>query len=486
MAKLDLELSIASGEALVVQQFSVVERISSLFEVTLVAAAASPDLDIEGVFGEAARLTLRAGDAPSAATRSFSGLCTKVQQLGTAAGGFQLVIHPWLWLLTQERGHRVFQDRSPVDIAVEVLGAWDITPSLRLTGSHEEPVYQAQQGESDFEFLWRVLEEAGISFYFEASSDDSMLVLSDAPEAREARAPLSFVSPFLSPFLSMASGAPREVVTAVRMGLRGSPSPAKPPVEAVSLSERRRDFKRRAARTFRFETNALDLAPGAVLSLLDHPRRELAPGRRLLVVEVVSRGRAGEALTMQVEARSAETRYRPERGEPLEWDTSAPLDVGSERFVAHERSTLVSSDESLTVRKDLSKHVVQNEREVTGLHRTTSVGVNRTAYVGAIDTTVAGERIVAQVAPPDDVGGAATGQVIQHDAIELATSGGAKITLRGAEITLAAESIRIDARQKLLITEDSAAIAVARATTATVEPLSDQGELSVLSHPEHT
>ena len=77
MAKLDLELSIATGEALVVQQFSVIERISSLFEVTLVAAAESPDLDLEGVFGEAARFTMRAGDAPSAATRSARPACTK-------------------------------------------------------------------------------------------------------------------------------------------------------------------------------------------------------------------------------------------------------------------------------------------------------------------------------------------------------------------------------------------------------------------------
>jgi type VI secretion system secreted protein VgrG len=62
----------------------------------------------------------------------------------------------------------------------------------RLTDTYKKRKYRVQYGESDFTFLCRMLEDAGISFYFEQQGEETRLVLADAPEAREARPPIHF------------------------------------------------------------------------------------------------------------------------------------------------------------------------------------------------------------------------------------------------------------------------------------------------------
>jgi len=144
MTQLNLQLSIASGDPLDVRQFSVVERMSSLFEVTLLAVAENPDIDFEAVIGEAASFTLSGGLdlAPaSRASRDWAGLCTETQQIAVEERGlstYHLVLHPFLWLTTQRRNLRMFQQLSELDIALEVLRDWGITPDQRLTGEYKK------------------------------------------------------------------------------------------------------------------------------------------------------------------------------------------------------------------------------------------------------------------------------------------------------------------------------------------------------------
>ncbi len=62
--------------------------------------------------------------------------------------------------------------------------------------------------------------------------------------------------------------------------------------------------------TCTFETNVIDLSPGMVMSLLDHPRSELGPGEKLLVLESTLSGNI-DSLTHAVEVKSAASPYRP-------------------------------------------------------------------------------------------------------------------------------------------------------------------------------
>src|SRR5262249_51518872 len=71
--------------------------------------------------------------------------------------------------------------------------------------------------------------------------------------------------------------------------------------------------ERVAAHSITFETNALDLAPGAVFSLAGHSHPSLDETRRLLVTELSIRGERDKEGTAQGKAVFADRPYRPPR-----------------------------------------------------------------------------------------------------------------------------------------------------------------------------
>ena len=379
MSKRNLHVTIASGDTFDVRQFSVVERMSSLFEITLLVVSENPDVDFEAAVGQAASFSMGGEGEGSPGLRGWTGLCSELQQLQVEEGGlstYHLVVVPALWLLTQRRNHRMFQQKSELDIVLQLLGEWGIKPEKRLSSAYKKRKYRVQYGESDFAFMSRMLEDAGISFFFEPREGESRLVLSDAPQTGEARAPI--------PFRDAPTTADRQHVSTVRVGRRVRPGKytmrdhdyRKDPSfklvagaqakasdvesrlerfhytpgaflfgadkgdstphaddkgktrtdegEAATLAQKRLDAKRSSARTVTFETNVLDLGPGVVTTILDHPRSDLGKGKRLLVIETVRNGTFGGEWSTHCEARSAEAAYHP----PL--STPKPTAVGVE------------------------------------------------------------------------------------------------------------------------------------------------------------
>jgi type VI secretion system secreted protein VgrG len=359
--------AVASGDAIDPRQFSVHERMSSLFVVSLVVVCENPDVDFDAVVGHPARFSVQTGPYD----RTWTGLCNRFQQLAVEERGvstYQLDIVPTLWLATQRRNHRMFQQQSELDIVLALLGEWGVEPDKKLTATYKKRKYRVQYGESDFAFMSRMLEDAGISFYFQQQGDETKLVLSDAPQANDLR------TPAIS-FRDSPSTADREHVTRVRTGqqirpgrytlqdhdyrrpadyklvasadtgaggveqqleryhytpgafLFGADKGEDTPhaddrgktrtdeAEAKILAQKRLDAKRGDARVCSFETNVLDLGPGVVMSMLDHPRAELGDGKRLLVVESTMNGAPGR-VSHTCEVRSAALAYRPELATP--------------------------------------------------------------------------------------------------------------------------------------------------------------------------
>jgi type VI secretion system secreted protein VgrG len=360
-----LEASIASGDALDIRHFQVAERLNELFEVTIDALCENPDINLEAVIGQPMSFTARKG-AEGLEVHTWKGICRHIEQSGAEERGlstYRLVLVPVLWLLTQRRNHRMFQHVSELEIARKLLGEWGVSTRESLSGAYKKRKYRVQYGESDFTFLCRMLEDAGISFYFQTDDGDTRLVLHDAPQSSARRSP-----PIA--FRDHPTETNREHVTAVHVGrsvrpgkytvrdhdYRRSPAydlrssaqaeggveealeqfeytpgaflyesdgGAASPVaddkgsyrtdekEAKALSLRRLEAERAPARSFTFETNTLDLGPGATVSFLDHPKSELAPGKALLVTGVSFHGEMNGKWVCRCEAVSAEHPYRP-------------------------------------------------------------------------------------------------------------------------------------------------------------------------------
>src|SRR6185295_11201674 len=83
------------------------------------------------------------------------------------------------------------------EIVVKVLDEWKVDHVLEIdSAAYARQEYRVQYGESDFAFVSRLLEEAGISYRFSFDAEKgTRLVLTDKPQRREARAggPLPYV-----------------------------------------------------------------------------------------------------------------------------------------------------------------------------------------------------------------------------------------------------------------------------------------------------
>jgi type VI secretion system secreted protein VgrG len=361
-------VQVASGTAFDVREFTAHERISELFSIKVIAVAPEADLDFETITGHTARFDVRAG---SARPRTWTGLCRAVHQIAAEESGlstYEIEIVPALWLATQRRNYRIFQGMSDVDIAVRLLGEWSVEPALNLSGAYKARKYRVQYGETDYAFICRLLEEAGVSFYFSDQDGATGLVLSDAPHASTTRTPRV-------PFRDHPSDSDREHVTAVRVGrrvrpgkltvrdhdyrrpanyeLRGTATAAggveerleeyhyapgaflveggngdatpqaddrgayrADPVEGEAMARRRLEAHRSEALTCAFETNALDLAPGVVFGMKWHPQRELCDDRDLLVIASTMSGTTGRRIRHTCEARSTDLPFRPALATP--------------------------------------------------------------------------------------------------------------------------------------------------------------------------
>jgi type VI secretion system secreted protein VgrG len=358
---------IASGDHLDVRQYTVRQRMSALFEVSLVALSENASVDLDAVVGQEASFTIPT--APPAEPRFWKGICNHMQLVAAEPGGlstYHVSIVPTLWLATQRRNYRMFQQISEPDIVQKMLSEWGIDPDLRIDpAAYKKRKYRVQYGESDFDFMSRMLEDAGISFFFEQQDQESRLVLCDAPENGTRRpSALRFNA---SPTGEAARG---EHVTAVRYGqqvrpgkltmrdhdyrlsptykllasaARGLPAEARlesfhyapgaflfgsdkgestpaaddrgktrtDEAEGSLLAQKRLDAQRGSAKVCTFETNVLDLAPGVVMSIDDHPHMAFAGGKGLLMVDASLAGTSHGEGSCHCEARSAEVPYRP-------------------------------------------------------------------------------------------------------------------------------------------------------------------------------
>lgn len=375
MARLELTFE-CKDESLSVRHFCVHEQMSKLFEISVLALSPNDELDLETFVGKKAGLSLEgaargglaalaSGDAPES-VRAWTGVVRHMEQLQAEDGGlatYAVRIVPRLWLLTQKRQNRIFQHLTIPAIVTKVMGEHGVDAELRLVEEHGEHEYRAQFDESDFDFCCRLLEEEGISFHFEQTEDDagfsSQLVLSDQPQKAKTRAggPLRFVdNPNQAPV--------RQYVTHVRIahGVRpgrvtirdyelakadralvGRSDVAKGPEDvyehylylpAAFIKERRDaprtpgdaetkaladvalQARRRGKRHVELGSNALDLAPGMVVSMSHHPRRDLAPDKTLLLYECTTEGDHDGDWRLEARAVFTDVPFRPEQLTP--------------------------------------------------------------------------------------------------------------------------------------------------------------------------
>jgi len=157
------------------------EGLSQLGEYELTIACADDGLQADDLLGRT--LVVGLGVVEERA-RSIHGYITAFSAVGRIdrQACYRLSLRPWLWFLTQSRRQRIFQNLTLRQVLDEVFG--DYPASVDWQVECPEPMeYCVQFGESDFAFFSRLLEDAGLYYFFNHQPDDHLLVITDSMSA---------------------------------------------------------------------------------------------------------------------------------------------------------------------------------------------------------------------------------------------------------------------------------------------------------------
>jgi type VI secretion system secreted protein VgrG len=161
----------------------VTEGLGRMFEMDLEFLSTNNNVALESVVGQPFSVHLETYDRHD---RHFHGLATRLSHIGTLGrhARYRAIVNPWLWMLTRTADCRIFQEKSVPDIIMEVFrdeGFTDFKDSL--TGTYPTHEYCVQYRESDFNFVSRLMEHAGIYYFFEHERGKHTLVLADSYSA---------------------------------------------------------------------------------------------------------------------------------------------------------------------------------------------------------------------------------------------------------------------------------------------------------------
>ncbi len=366
-AKLEL-----ASESLDVRHFDARDFMSGLFEVKVVAVSPNLDLDFDEVIGNEATFTL---GTPTLAgidqLRTWRGIAIAADQVKVDREGlatYEITVAPRAHLLGLRKNYRIFQYKSELEIVTQLLGEWGVPIRvLADAAAHKQRKLRVQYGESDLTFVSRMLEDAGIAYWFDGADGMSTMVLDDRPSSREVGYPaLRFYdkpgvavvdfatavaivervrpakrtvgdldyrrAPTQQPVLSTTQGRPQEAKLEqydyepgafLYVGGSGGGTPAADDrgttrtdeSQGSAVTRSRHLGARSDAKGVRLTSNVIALGPGGLLGVIDHPHPALG-GATFLTISSRIVGEHACEWRAEVEAASTEVQYCPARVTP--------------------------------------------------------------------------------------------------------------------------------------------------------------------------
>ena len=195
LIKIDTPLG---ADVLLLQDLSGQEAISRLFRYSLTLLAHENDaISFKDIVGKKVGIIVQ---LPDGAPRYVNGFVSRFTQGATDSRMFthyQAEVVPWLWFLTRHADCRIFQNKTAPEIITDVLNLFPAVKDFRLSlqGTYPKLEYCVQYRETAFNFVTRLMEEYGIFYYFDHTSEGShTLVLADQSSTLPAcqSSPVSF------------------------------------------------------------------------------------------------------------------------------------------------------------------------------------------------------------------------------------------------------------------------------------------------------
>jgi type VI secretion system secreted protein VgrG len=146
-----------------------IEGLSCAFVYEVDVVSDRSDIAASELLGQSVTVHLSVGD-DEGDVRHWNGRVTGFEYLDTSDDGdsrYRLTVRPWLWQLTRSADCRIFQQKSIPEIVTQVFEERGFSDYERvLFEDYEQREYVVQYRETDFQFVSRLLERAGIYYFF--------------------------------------------------------------------------------------------------------------------------------------------------------------------------------------------------------------------------------------------------------------------------------------------------------------------------------
>lgn len=171
----------AGSDSLLFWMLTGEEKLSAPFRFQVDLLSKDFTLDRQKLLGQNMTVAI---PGQSGAERYLSGKVTAVavrsEELdGTRYAVYQTTLEPDFWPMMRDRNFRIFQQQRVPDIAKTLFTEYNVNIEDKLTRSYRQWDYCVQYAESSFQFLSRLLELEGISYFFRHHKDGHTLVLMD-------------------------------------------------------------------------------------------------------------------------------------------------------------------------------------------------------------------------------------------------------------------------------------------------------------------
>ncbi len=255
-------------EGLLFWKLSGREALSETFALTLTLLGTDARLDRSTLLGQPVTITIPTQSLLS--PRYINGKITKVgvsavELSGSRYAVYELIVEPDLWPMTRDRNLRIFQGQTVPQIVKTLLGECQVNIEDRLVSSYRVWEYCVQYQESSFDFISRLMELEGITYYFKHEADRHTLVLTDSATQHEP-----FNGYEMIPYHMTPSGGSTDEEGISQWALADSVTPG-----IYSLDDY--DFRKPNAWLFKAQQNPNSPKPGGI-DVYDWPGRFVEHG----------------------------------------------------------------------------------------------------------------------------------------------------------------------------------------------------------------
>ena len=181
--QLNREIAIATDAgdgAFMLLELRVSEELGRLFRIEAVVRAQRANINLDTLLGTnaTARVTVKQG-----VERYFNGIISRISRSGekNTELDYTIVIVPQIWLATRTTDCSIAQNLTVPAIVKQYLEHYDVVVDDQLKGTYRSWEYCVQYRESDFNFISRLMEQEGISYFFKHENGAHKMVLCDDP-----------------------------------------------------------------------------------------------------------------------------------------------------------------------------------------------------------------------------------------------------------------------------------------------------------------